>query len=202
MDLIPTETTKQSFFLALGTCCSFEVILTWLSHAFTFCRSVPKRKKNFPDNEQPSPLPSVACHFPLVSSTLSPVEEKFFSSQLIKQRRRSPFRSSAMVYGAKIVHKLFRFCSYQLVVLIVVFILSLVSLYLVSACFYFLYCSYRFHQGLIEADKRHLWTTSEGVRGRFMPILIPVCDRPLYLQRVLAGLRRVDGINEVRISLV
>ncbi|CAF1226582.1 unnamed protein product [Adineta ricciae] len=29
-----------------------------------------------------------------------------------------------------------------------------------------------------------------------MPILMPVCDRPYYLKRVLDGLTRVDGINE------
>ncbi|CAF4498794.1 unnamed protein product, partial [Rotaria magnacalcarata] len=54
----------------------------------------------------------------------------------------------------------------------------------------------RFQQGLTEANKRHLWNTRHGVRDQFMPILMPVCDRPNYLQRVLDGLAKVDGINE------
>jgi len=35
-----------------------------------------------------------------------------------------------------------------------------------------------------------------------MPILIPVCDRPHYLKRVLDGLNRVDGINEVKMIVI
>jgi len=35
-----------------------------------------------------------------------------------------------------------------------------------------------------------------------MPILMPVCDRPHYLKRVLDGLTKVEGINEVKIGLM
>ncbi|CAF4182799.1 unnamed protein product, partial [Rotaria sordida] len=58
-----------------------------------------------------------------------------------------------------------------------------------------------FQQGLIEANKRNLWNTINGVRNQFMPILMPVCDRPHYLKRVLDGLARVDGINETLVII-
>jgi hypothetical protein len=81
----------------------------------------------------------------------------------------------------------------------VLFVLVAVStLGIVSVSYYSLYCSYRFHLGLIEAQQRQLWNTVDGVRERFIPILMPLCDRPHYLQRVLDGLVRVAGIDEVR----
>ena len=111
-----------------------------------------------------------------------------------------------MTYRTTLLSKLFhhvkfhfKFSCYRLIRLITFAILLLVAMYIASACFYSLYCTYRFHQGLVEADKRQLWNTRQGVQGRFMPILVPVCDRPLYLKRVLYGLSKVDGINEVRI---
>ena len=73
----------------------------------------------------------------------------------------------------------------------IVFVLSLI--------YYSSYCSYRFHQGLVEAERRQLWNVSFGIHEQFTPILIPVCDRPRYLERVLQGLAKVDGINEVRL---
>lgn len=77
--------------------------------------------------------------------------------------------------------------------------LLLIALYFVSITYYSLYCSYRFHRALIDAEHRHLWNVSHGVYEQFTPILIPVCDRPQYLARVLQGLAKVEGINEVGI---
>jgi len=77
------------------------------------------------------------------------------------------------------------------------FIICLYLLYFSSIHYYSFYCTYRFKQSLIEANKRDLWNTRDGVEDRFMPILMPVCDRPHYLKRVIDGLIKVDGINEV-----
>jgi hypothetical protein len=70
-------------------------------------------------------------------------------------------------------------------------------LFFSSIPYYSYYCTNRFQQSLIEANQRHLWNIKDGVEDRFMPILMPVCDRPHYLKRVLDGLIKVDGINEV-----
>lgn len=70
-----------------------------------------------------------------------------------------------------------------------------------SLIYYSSYCSYRFHQGLAEAERRQLWNTSVGIHEQLTPILMPVCDRPRYLERVLQGLAKVDGINEVRLHV-
>ena len=76
-------------------------------------------------------------------------------------------------------------------------ILCLILLFLSSIPYYTFYCINRFQQGLIEANQRQLWNTINGVGDRFMPILMPVCDRPQYLKRVIDGLIKVEGINEV-----
>jgi len=76
-------------------------------------------------------------------------------------------------------------------------IICLLLLYFSSIHYYSFYCTNRFQQGVIEANKHHLWNTRDGVEDRFMPILMPVCDRPHYLKRVIDGLIKVDGINEV-----
>jgi hypothetical protein len=76
----------------------------------------------------------------------------------------------------------------RLIILLIIFV-SL--LYFSSIHYYSFYCTNRFQDGLIEANKRDLWDTINGV-------LIPVCDRPHYLKRVLDGLTKVDGINEVK----
>ena len=88
-----------------------------------------------------------------------------------------------------------RFVSLLRSVLFVLVALPILSI--VSISYYSLYCSYRFHLGLIEAKQRLLWNTTEGVRTSFIPILIPLCDRPHYLRRVLDGLVQVAGIEEV-----
>ena len=76
-------------------------------------------------------------------------------------------------------------------------ILGLLLIYEWSVIYYWLYCSYQFYQGFNEAQQRNLWNTKEGVKNRFLPILVPTCDRPHYLTQVLEGLNDVDGINEV-----
>lgn len=81
--------------------------------------------------------------------------------------------------------------------LIILCIICLLLLYFSSVQYYSFYCTNRFQQGLIEADKRGLWNIRRGVREEFIPILMPVCDRPHYLRRVIDGLSKVDGINEV-----
>lgn len=96
------------------------------------------------------------------------------------------------------------FCRHRFYLFLRLFIFILIfifSLYLSSVYYYSYYCSNRFQDGLNEANKRHLWNVKHGVRDEFMPILIPVCDRPHYLKRVLDGLIKVDGINEVKYSL-
>jgi hypothetical protein len=81
---------------------------------------------------------------------------------------------------------------------IILLIICLLSLYFSSIHYYSFYCTNRFKDGLIEANKRGLWNTVHGVQDKFLPILMPVCDRPHYLKRVLDGLTKVDGINEVK----
>ncbi len=90
-------------------------------------------------------------------------------------------------------HRFLSFIRFILLLLVCVLLL-----YFFSVCYYSFYCTYRFHSGLIEANQRRLWNTRDGVQGQFMPILMPVCDRPYYLERVLDGLAEVDGMNEVR----
>jgi hypothetical protein len=93
------------------------------------------------------------------------------------------------------------FCRHRFLLFIRLFILLIICLlllYFSSIYYYSSYCINRFEQGLIEADKRGLWNIKNGVREEFMPILMPVCDRPHYLKRVLNGLMNVDGINEVK----
>lgn len=84
---------------------------------------------------------------------------------------------------------------------VILFLLAfLICLFLFSVSsipYYSVYCNNQFQYGLLEAHRRHLWNVKEGVLDRFMPILMPACDRPHYLKRVLDGLAKVEGINEV-----
>jgi hypothetical protein len=83
---------------------------------------------------------------------------------------------------------------------ILYFIAFSTAFYIMSIVYYSVLCSHRYRHGLIEVHRRHLWNTSHGVHERFMPILMPVCDRAHYLTRVLNGLHQVNGINEVNLS--
>jgi hypothetical protein len=97
------------------------------------------------------------------------------------------------------------FCRHRSILFIrflLVLIICLFFLYFSSIHYYSSYCTNRFKQGLIEANKRGLWNTINGIQDQCMPILIPVCDRPHYLKRVLDGLTKVDGINEVKLQLI
>jgi hypothetical protein len=94
------------------------------------------------------------------------------------------------------------FCRHRFILFIrflILFIICLLFLFFSSIHYYSFYCTNRFKDGLIEANERGLWDTMNGVQDQFMPILMPVCDRPDYLKRVLDGLAKVDGINEVKI---
>ncbi|CAF1314797.1 unnamed protein product [Rotaria sp. Silwood1] len=90
----------------------------------------------------------------------------------------------------------FRHHGFLIIRFLILFIFCLLLLYFSSIHYYSFYCTNRFQQSLIQANERNLWNTINGVRNQFMPILMPVCDRPHYLKRVLDGLTRVDGINE------
>lgn len=93
---------------------------------------------------------------------------------------------------------LFLFRHYApLFVRLVLFLLACSLLfYVVATKYYSFYCHSRFQEGLVEANRRYLWNVSRGVQDGFLPILMPVCDRPEYLKRVLQGLSKVDGIEE------
>jgi hypothetical protein len=91
-----------------------------------------------------------------------------------------------------------RFLFFFRFILLVIFCLLL--LYLSSVHYYTVYCDNRFTDGLNQANKHQLWNTLKGVQDKFIPILMPVCDRPHYLKRVIDGLIKVDGINEVKLS--
>ncbi|CAF2990857.1 unnamed protein product [Rotaria sp. Silwood2] len=116
-----------------------------------------------------------------------------------------------MKYCSGICIKLFNiikssvlFCRHHchlLIRFVILFIFCLLLLYSSSIHYYSFYCTNRFQQGLLEANKRNLWNTINGVRNKFMPILMPVCDRPHYLKRVLDGLAKVDGINETLVII-
>ncbi|CAF3771732.1 unnamed protein product [Adineta steineri] len=96
------------------------------------------------------------------------------------------------------------FIRYRLFIIIrflILLIFCLASVYFSSIHYYSFYCTNRFKQGLIEANQRSLWNIKDGVGNRFMPILIPVCDRPHYLKRVLDGLIRVDGIDQTLVVI-
>ncbi|CAF1254530.1 unnamed protein product [Adineta ricciae] len=98
-----------------------------------------------------------------------------------------------------VVKSIILFCRhrFQLFVrFIIIFIFCLLFVYFSSVHYYANYCNNRFQQALVEASQRKLWNVNVGVQSQFMPILMPVCDRPKYLKRVLDGLTRVDGINE------
>lgn len=101
-----------------------------------------------------------------------------------------------------IIKSSIQFCRYRFysfIRLLILLFICLFSFYFSSTHYYSFYCTNQFEYGLIEANKRELWNTVNGVEDQFMPILIPVCDRPHYLKRVLDGLIKVDGINEVKL---
>ena len=80
--------------------------------------------------------------------------------------------------------------------LIIFIILFIIISFIFANIYYSIYCQKRFRQGLLEAQQRRLWNVNQGVRDEFLPILMPTCDRPHYLEQVLNSLQKIDGINQ------
>ena len=67
---------------------------------------------------------------------------------------------------------------------------------LISIPYYSFFC-HRASQGALLTAGDDWWDTRNGVGDKFMPILLPACDRPEYLAPVLEGLLRMQAVDEV-----